>query len=42
MMIFRPAGLIPAKRRKIELTRHDEAMMADASAVPASGSMGGS
>ncbi len=41
MMIFRPAGLIPAKRRKIELQGHlDEAPSAETVAVPVSGGMG--
>jgi ABC-type branched-subunit amino acid transport system permease subunit len=35
MMIFRPAGLIPAKRRKAELTGLDRPASAETSAVPA-------
>ena len=40
MMIFRPAGLIPAKRRATELRQHGPAS-AEVQAVPASGGMGG-
>jgi ABC-type branched-subunit amino acid transport system permease subunit len=35
MMIFRPAGLIPAKRRKAELTGLDKPSSAESTAVPA-------
>jgi hypothetical protein len=38
MMIFRPAGLIPARRRKAELTGlagHDPSVDQDLRAVPA-------
>jgi branched-chain amino acid transport system permease protein len=40
MMIFRPAGLIPAKRRRMELARHDEPT-AETVAVAPAGSVGG-
>jgi ABC-type branched-subunit amino acid transport system permease subunit len=36
MMIFRPAGLIPAKRRSAELSGLDSPMSAESRAVPAS------
>jgi ABC-type branched-subunit amino acid transport system permease subunit len=36
MMIFRPAGLLPAKRRKAELTGLDSPVSSEVSAVPAS------
>ena len=36
MMIFRPAGLIPAKRRKAELSGFDDAPSAETRAVPVS------
>ncbi|HEV7205172.1 MAG TPA: branched-chain amino acid ABC transporter permease [Jatrophihabitans sp.] len=40
MMIFRPAGLIPAKRRRAELSGFgDESAAPDSSAVPRSGAM---
>ncbi len=39
MMIFRPAGLIPAKRRRMELARHDEPS-AETVAVAPAGSVG--
>jgi hypothetical protein len=39
MMIFRPAGLIPAKRRKAELTHFDDAPSGETMAVPRAGSM---
>jgi ABC-type branched-subunit amino acid transport system permease subunit len=39
MMIFRPAGLIPAKRRKAELTGLDEAPSSETAAVPRAGAM---
>jgi ABC-type branched-subunit amino acid transport system permease subunit len=42
MMIFRPAGLIPAKRRAIELGHFDTAQSAETSAVPLGEGMGGS
>ena len=35
MMIFRPAGLIPARRRKAELTGLDRPKSAESTAVPA-------
>jgi hypothetical protein len=35
MMIFRPAGLIPARRRKAELSGLDRPASAETSAVPA-------
>jgi hypothetical protein len=38
-MIFRPAGLIPAKRRKAELSGLDRVSSAEATAVPASEGM---
>ncbi|MBI3688941.1 MAG: branched-chain amino acid ABC transporter permease [Actinobacteria bacterium] len=41
MMIFRPAGLLPARRRRTELSLHD-IPEAETVAVPAPGSMGGS
>lgn len=37
MMIFRPAGLIPAKRRKAELSGLDRPPSAETTAVPAKG-----
>jgi hypothetical protein len=39
MMIFRPAGLIPARRRAAELGGLDQPSSAEVSAVPASGAM---
>jgi len=39
MMIFRPAGLIPARRRKAELSGLDKPASAEATAVPASEGM---
>ena len=39
MMIFRPAGLLPAKRRKAELGHLDEASAGEVSAIPRSGAM---
>ncbi len=39
MMIFRPAGLIPAKRRKAELSGLDRPKSAESTAVPASEGM---
>ena len=39
MMIFRPAGLIPAKRRAAELSGLDKAASSEVSAVPVSGAM---
>ena len=39
MMIFRPAGLLPAKRRKAELGHLDEASPGEVSAVPRAGAM---
>jgi ABC-type branched-subunit amino acid transport system permease subunit len=36
MMIFRPAGLIPARRRRAELTGLDAPLTSETSAVPAS------
>ena len=39
MMIFRPAGLIPARRRKAELSGLDRPASAEATAVPASEGM---
>ena len=39
MMIFRPAGLIPAKRRKAELHGLDGSSSAETRAVPASEGM---
>lgn len=36
MMIFRPAGLFPAKRRKAELEGLESPSSAEVSAVPAS------
>jgi ABC-type branched-subunit amino acid transport system permease subunit len=41
MMIFRPAGLIPAKRRAAELHGLDAASSAETTAVPSGVSMGG-
>ncbi|MCU1690842.1 MAG: branched-chain amino acid transporter permease, partial [Jatrophihabitantaceae bacterium] len=41
MMIFRPAGLIPAKRRATELRGHGPDS-AESQAVPAGGGLGGS
>ena len=40
MMIFRPAGLVPAKRRKAELSGLDLPASAEPTAVPASEGMG--
>ena len=40
MMIFRPAGLIPATRRETELEGIDEAPRIEPRAVPESESMG--
>lgn len=39
MMIFRPAGLLPAKRRKAELEGLDAAVSAETAAVPRAGAM---
>jgi hypothetical protein len=39
MMIFRPAGLLPAKRRKLELEGLDEAESAETFAVPRAGAL---
>jgi ABC-type branched-subunit amino acid transport system permease subunit len=39
MMIFRPAGLLPARRRKAELEGLDSPDSSEISAVPASGAM---
>ncbi|MFN2518137.1 MAG: branched-chain amino acid ABC transporter permease [Jatrophihabitantaceae bacterium] len=39
MMIFRPAGLLPAKRRKAELTGLDAPASSEVSAVPRSGAL---
>lgn len=39
MMIFRPAGLLPARRRQMELSAHD-APLSETAAVSAAGSMG--
>ena len=39
MMIFRPAGLIPAKRRKAELTGLDSPLTSETRAVPAAEGM---
>jgi ABC-type branched-subunit amino acid transport system permease subunit len=39
MMIFRPAGLLPARRRKAELSGLEEAPSSEVRAVPASGAM---
>ncbi len=39
MMIFRPAGLLPAKRRKAELSHLDEASPGEVSAIPRGGAM---
>ncbi len=39
MMIFRPAGLIPARRRAAELAGLDSPASSEVSAVPAAGSM---
>jgi hypothetical protein len=36
MMIFRPAGLLPARRRKAELEGLDSPSSSEVSAVPAS------
>jgi hypothetical protein len=42
MMIFRPAGLIPAKRRRIEIEGGtDGTPRAETFAIPRAGSMGG-
>ena len=35
MMIFRPAGLVPAKRRKAELSGLERSDSAETTAVPA-------
>jgi ABC-type branched-subunit amino acid transport system permease subunit len=40
MMIFRPAGLIPARRRKAELTHFGDASSSETRAVPAGEGMG--
>jgi ABC-type branched-subunit amino acid transport system permease subunit len=42
MMIFRPAGLIPARRRRAELTGLDAPLSAEVRAVPASEGLSGS
>ncbi|MEP6851530.1 MAG: hypothetical protein ABJA87_02535 [bacterium] len=42
MMIFRPGGLIPARRRKAELSGFDHSESAETSAVPLGEGMGGS
>nr|MDQ6935862.1 branched-chain amino acid ABC transporter permease [Actinomycetota bacterium] len=42
MMIFRPAGLIPARRRAAELSGLDHIPTAEMQAVPAGEGMGGS
>jgi ABC-type branched-subunit amino acid transport system permease subunit len=39
MMIFRPAGLLPAKRRKAELEGLDSAVSSETAAVPRAGAM---
>ena len=39
MMIFRPAGLLPAKRRKAELSHLDEGSPGEVSAIPRGGAM---
>jgi hypothetical protein len=39
MMIFRPAGLLPAKRRKAELEGLDAAASSETAAVPRAGAM---
>ena len=39
MMIFRPAGLVPAKRRQAELSGLDKAESAETTAVPRGGAM---
>jgi ABC-type branched-subunit amino acid transport system permease subunit len=39
MMIFRPAGLIPARRRRAELGGLGRAVSAEVSAVPAAGAL---
>jgi ABC-type branched-subunit amino acid transport system permease subunit len=39
MMIFRPAGLLPAKRRKAELGGLEGESSAEVSAVPRGGAM---
>jgi ABC-type branched-subunit amino acid transport system permease subunit len=39
MMIFRPAGLLPARRRKAELEGLDRPGSSETAAVPASGAM---
>lgn len=41
MMIFRPAGLIPAKRRRMELSRHDEPSAETVAVAPAGAGGGG-
>jgi len=41
MMLFRPAGLIPAKRRRIEMEGIDDAPHAETMAVAPAGSLGG-
>jgi ABC-type branched-subunit amino acid transport system permease subunit len=39
MMIFRPSGLLPAKRRKAELSHLDEGPAGEVSAVPRAGAV---
>jgi ABC-type branched-subunit amino acid transport system permease subunit len=39
MMIFRPAGLLPAKRRKAELSGLEGVSSAEVAAVPRAGAM---
>lgn len=39
MMIFRPAGLLPARRRKAELEGFDDAPMGETMAVPRAGAL---
>lgn len=39
MMIFRPAGLIPARRRRTELAHLEEAVGSEPAAIPASGAI---
>jgi ABC-type branched-subunit amino acid transport system permease subunit len=39
MMIFRPAGLLPAKRRRAELSHLDEGASGEVSAVPRAGAV---
>jgi hypothetical protein len=41
MMIFRPAGLIPAKRRRAELAGLGDEPMSETVAVARGGAMGG-